>query len=81
MKHVLELSQGLFRPEIQGALLRSPVDKFDVDNFHQTTRVTQRFATTFKVAYDSLLAASAQEDERGAQPAFPCHRWRSSCIS
>ena len=70
MKHVLELSQGLFKPEIQGALLRSPADKFNVEKFHQTTRVSQRFATAFKVAYDSLLAASAQAKttEAGTQP-------------
>ena len=70
MKHVLELTQGVFRPEIQGALLRSPADKFNLDKFQQTTRVTQRFATAFRVACDSLQAASAQSKttEEGNQP-------------
>ena len=39
MKHVVELSQQLFRLEIQGALQRAHADKFSLEKFHQTTRV------------------------------------------
>ena len=71
MKHMLEVSQGFFRPDIHGALLRSSADKFSVEKFHQTSRVTQRFTTAFKIAYDSLAAAAAREQtaEEGGQPA------------
>ena len=31
MKHMLEVSQGFFKPEIQGALGKSVLDKFSVD--------------------------------------------------
>ena len=71
MKHMLEVPQGFFKPEIQGAFLRSSADKFSVEKFHQTSRVTQRFTTAFKIAYDSLAAATAREQtaEEGGQPA------------
>ena len=61
MKHVVELSQGLCRPEIQGALQKLPVEKFSVEKFHQATRVSQRFTTALKVAHGSLPGVSAQE--------------------
>ena len=67
MKHALELSQGLYGPEIQGALQKSPVEKYSVEKFHQTTRVNQRFATAFGVAYDSLVGRSA--DAKAAEGA------------
>ena len=63
MKHVLELTQGLFRPEIQGALEKTTSEKFSVERFHQTTRVTQRFATKFRVVYDSLAAGTQEKPE------------------
>lgn len=59
MKHALELSQGLYRPEIQGALQKCPAEKFSVEKCHQTTRVNQRFTTAFLVAYDSLVGTPA----------------------
>ena len=59
MKHALGLSQGLYRPEIQGALQKCPAEKFSVEKFHQTTRVDQRFTTAFLVAYDSLVGTPA----------------------
>ena len=70
MKHVLVLSQGFFKPDIQGALQMKAGDRFSVDKFHQTTRVNQRFATAFKVAYDSLEAASTagKTTEESSQP-------------
>ena len=82
MKHVLELSQGFFKPEIQGALQMKAGDRFSVDKFHQTTRVRYRFAAPFKVAYDSLQAAAAQEKtaEGGSHGATPFRR-TGSCIS
>ena len=55
MKHALELYQGLYRPDIQGAL-----QKFHVDKFHQTTRVNQRFTTAFGIAYTSLVGTPAE---------------------
>ena len=62
---------GFFKPEIQGALGKSALEKFSVDKFHQTSRVTQRFTNAFKIAYDSLAAATAREQtaEEGGQPA------------
>ena len=62
MKHVVELNQGLFRPEIQGALQRSAAEKFCLEKFHHTSRVNARFVAAFRVAYDSL-AASTHETE------------------
>ena len=55
MKHALELSQGLYRPEIQGALQRVSAAKYSVYMFHQTTRVHQRFTTAFGIDYTSLV--------------------------
>ena len=82
MKHMLEVPQGFFRPEIQGALQRSSADKFSVDKFHQTSRVTQRFTTAFKIACDSLAAATAREQTAdGGRGACQCHWWTDSCIS
>ena len=62
---------GFLKPEIQGALQRSSADKFSVEKFHHTSRVTQRFTTAFKIAYDSLAAATAREQtaEEGGEPA------------
>ena len=67
MKHALELSQGLYRPEIQGALQKCPAEKFSVEKFHQTTRVNQRFTTAFGVAYASLVGTRLAA-------ATACHR-------
>ena len=61
MKHLLDLSQGLYRPEIQGALTKAPTEKVSIEKFHQTTCVSQRFATPLGVACDSLV---------GKQPAY-----------
>ena len=68
MKHLLDLSQGLYRPEIQGALAKAPTEKFSIEKFHQTTRVNQRFATPFGVAYDSLVGKPADSEKELNQP-------------
>ena len=72
---------GFFKPEIQGDLQRSALDKFSVDKFHQTSRVAQRFTTAFKIAYDSLAAATAREQTAEGRGACQCHWWTDSCIS
>jgi hypothetical protein len=54
MKHALDVSQGLYQPEIKGALAGTSADKYSVDKFHNATRVNQRFTTSFLIAYDSL---------------------------
>jgi len=71
MKHVLGVTQGLYQPEIKGALQGIAAEKYSVEKFHKSTRVAQRFTTAFKIAYDSLLgaetAASAGAAEGGEE--------------
>ena len=67
MKHALELSQGLYRPEIQGAIQKCSAENFDVDKCHQTTRVNQRFTTAFGVTYASIVGTRLAA-------ATACHR-------
>ena len=75
MKHALEISQGLYQPEISAALLGTSADRYTVgltnagfvnasiDTFLKSTRVKQRFTTAFLIAYGPLdgppAAASA----------------------
>ena len=67
MKHALEVSQGLFQPEIRGALTKIGSEKYDFDKFQKCSRVAVRFTTAFRVAFDSLVgqstAASAGEGD------------------
>ena len=73
---------GFFKPENQGALQKSALEKFSVYKFHQTSRVTQRFTTAFKIAYDSLAAATAWEQTADwGWRACQCRWWADSCIS
>ena len=58
MKHALDLAQGFYQPEIKGALSGSGADKFSLDQFHKGARVSQRFATNFHVALDSVVGPS-----------------------
>ena len=75
MKHSLELAQGYYAPEIKGALAAVGADRYSLDKFHKSTRVSQRFFQAFKIAYDSIAckpqAESADalkgEEESGAQ--------------
>ena len=55
MKHVLDLSQGLYASEIKGALANTSADRFSVEKFNKGTRVNLRFTTKFSVAYDSIV--------------------------
>ena len=59
MKHALDVVQGLYQPEIRGALTGTTADKYNVAKFHKATRVNQRFATSFLIAYDSLIGQPA----------------------
>jgi hypothetical protein len=87
MKHALDLAQGLYQPEVRGALQGTTADKYNADKFHKATRVNQRFTAGFTIAYDTLIgpssAASAgaadgeggEKDDsassKGAASAFP----------
>ena len=62
VKHYLEIAQGFYNAEIRGALTNMPADKFTVEKFLATTRVEQRFAKPFQIAYDSI-AGNPQEDK------------------
>ena len=64
MKHSLDHAQGLYQPEIKGALSGTTADKYSTEKFLRAVRVSQRFTTAFNIACDSLvgpggLAASA----------------------
>jgi hypothetical protein len=59
MKHLLDVSQGLYQPEIKGALSGTSADKYSVEKFHKGTRVNQRFTKAFLVAHDSILGLSS----------------------
>ena len=69
MKHMLELSQGLYRPEIAGALQKVNIHKYNIEHFHETTRVKQKFSTPFQVAYDSLCPKPEGAPEEQPAPA------------
>ena len=55
MKHVLDISQGFYLPEIRAALSATSADKCNVEKFNKLPRVYQRFSKTFMIAYDSIL--------------------------
>ena len=59
MKHMLELSQGLYRPEMRRHF----------SCFHEATRVKQKFSTPFQVAYDSLCGKPEGAPEEQPAPA------------
>ncbi len=65
-KHALEIASGLYDPEITGALSAITVDKYSVELFQKGARVSVRFTTPFRIAYDSLVgvrfAVSVDED-------------------
>ena len=71
MKHALEVSQGMYQPEIKGALSGTASQKYSVEQFNKAARVNTRFTTPFFVAYDSLLgtpsavSVCAADGERG----------------
>ena len=69
MKHMLELSQGLYRPEIAGALQKVNIHKYNIEHFHETIRVKQKFSTPFQVAYDSLCPKPEGAPEEQPAPA------------
>ena len=69
MKHALDVSQGLYQPEIKGALSGTSADRYCVEKFHKATRVSQRFTTAFLIAYDSLVGSpSAASADAAAGP-------------
>ena len=55
MKHVLDISQGFYLPEIRTALSAISADKCNVEKFNKLPRVYHRFSNMFQIAYDSLL--------------------------
>jgi hypothetical protein len=55
MKHVLDLSQGLYQPEIMGALSGIATHKFSAAVFNNGARVRRYFFAHFAIAYDTLL--------------------------
>ena len=74
MKHVLELSQCYFRPEIAGALhpqgakaKHTQMIDYDVEKFQQSSRVLQRFTQGFRRAYD-LMVGAVQEAPQTPAP-------------
>ena len=67
MKHALDISLGLYQPEIKGSLQMIAGDKYSVEKFHKSTRVHQRFTTLFLVAYDSLVATPSAASAGGAE--------------
>ena len=67
MKHAVELSQGMFQPEINGALAMLPGDKYNIDRFLKGSRVSVRFTAGFSIAYDSLVGKPAAASASGAE--------------
>ena len=65
MKHVLDLSQGLYQPEIMGALRGIATHQFSAAMFNNGARVRRYFLEHFAIAYDTLLGMpqGAPKDE------------------
>ena len=67
MKHFLDLAQGVYKPEIKGALSQPKAERYNLEQFHRAQRVETRFFNQFRVAYDSLLGRPQERPE--ANPA------------
>jgi hypothetical protein len=59
MKHVLDISQGFYQPEIRGALSGTWAERYNVEKFNKAIRVNHRFTKTFMIAYDSIVGPSS----------------------
>ena len=68
MKHSLDHAQGLYQPEIKGALSGTTADKYSTEIFLKAVRVNQRFTTAFNIAYDSLVVPAAALADAAAGP-------------
>ena len=62
MKHALEVAQGLYAPEIKGALSGTGAEKYGIDKFLGAARVQKRFGDQFKIAYDTLIGKKSEPD-------------------
>ena len=68
-KHVLELYQDSYRPEIRGALSQvGHTAKYDLKKFQNSERVSKRFRDPFSIAYDSLVGATKKADDDEEDP-------------
>ena len=59
MKHALDVSRGLYQPEIMEALSGTSADRLSIEKFHTASRVNQRFTTVFRQLVEMPLTASA----------------------
>ena len=68
MKHSLELKQGVYAPELNGALRGNSkgAKGFTMDAFHLCGRVETKFFSAFLMAYDALKPRAASADEMQA---------------
>ena len=64
-KHVHDVMQGFYSPEIKGALNYSAT--WSMTTFHEGTRVKKRFFDNFTLAYDSLGTTKVQIEEEDNQ--------------
>ena len=72
MKHLMDLAQGLYRPEILAALKQPKAEWFNFQHFHKGARVSKRFLEPFHIAYDTVVGVPkgrSQEAANSAQPA------------
>ena len=63
MKHVQDLNQMFYAPEVKGALASVAAEKYSVDKFLKGGRVSQRFSTQFAIAYDSLHGSRGASEQ------------------